>query len=63
MLLFYNSPEVYTIIGMVSRSISVLKICQLLLYNTNKNGKVSFRLPNSSVIRIYTTVQAKPAQK
>lgn len=60
----------------VSRSISVLKICQLLLYNTNKtgkarliavafgkNGKVSFRLPNSSVIRIYTTVQAKSAQK
>ena len=63
MLLFYTSPEVYTIIEMVSRSISVLKICQLLLYNTNKNGKVSFRLPNSSVIRIYTTVQAKPAQK
>lgn len=47
-----------------------------MAYNTNKNGKarliavafgkngkVSFRLPNSSVIRIYTTVQAKPAQK
>ena len=63
MLLFYTSPEVYTIIGVVSRSISVLKICQLLLYNTNKNGKVSFRLPNFSVIRIYTTVQAKSAQK
>ena len=36
---------------------------RLIAVTFGKNGRVSFRLPNSSVIRIYTTVQAKPAQK
>lgn len=36
---------------------------RLIAVTFGKNGKVSFRLPNSSVIRIYTTVQVKPAQK
>lgn len=36
---------------------------QLIAVTFGKNGKVSFKLPNSSVVRIYTTVQAKPAQK
>lgn len=36
---------------------------RLIAVTFGKNGRVRFTLPNSSVVRIYTTVQAKPAQK